>query len=44
MTPTLMGIVEDSEGICRRLDAGQAPVPTITPMPTEILEDSMPPQ
>jgi tetratricopeptide (TPR) repeat protein len=31
--PTLMGIVEDSEGICRRLNAGQAPVPTITPMP-----------
>jgi len=31
---TLMGIVEDSEGICRRLDAGQAPVPTITPLPT----------
>ena len=34
--PTLMGIVEDSEGICRRLEAGQAPVPTITPMPTEV--------
>ena len=33
--PTLMSIVDDSEGICRRLDAGQAPVPTITPMPTE---------
>jgi tetratricopeptide (TPR) repeat protein len=33
--PTLMGIAEDSEGICKRLDAGQAPVPTITPMPTE---------
>lgn len=33
--PSLMGIVEDSEGICRRLEAGQAPVPTITPMPTE---------
>jgi tetratricopeptide (TPR) repeat protein len=33
--PTLMGIVEDSEGICRRLGSGQAPVPTITPMPTE---------
>jgi len=32
---TLMGIAEDSEGICKRLDAGQAPVPTITPMPTE---------
>jgi tetratricopeptide (TPR) repeat protein len=31
--PVLMGIVEDSEGICRRLDSGQAPVPTITPMP-----------
>jgi tetratricopeptide (TPR) repeat protein len=33
--PTLIGIVEDSEGICRRLAAGQAPVPTITPMPVE---------
>jgi hypothetical protein len=33
--PILMGIVEDSEGICRRLDSGQAPVPTITPMPSE---------
>ncbi len=32
--PVLMGIVEDSEGICRNLAAGQA-VPTITPMPTE---------
>jgi tetratricopeptide (TPR) repeat protein len=32
---TLMGIADDSEGICKRLDAGQAPVPTITPMPTE---------
>jgi tetratricopeptide (TPR) repeat protein len=32
--PTLMGIIEDSEGICRRLEAGQAPVPTITSMPT----------
>jgi tetratricopeptide (TPR) repeat protein len=31
---TLMAIAEDSEGICRRLDAGQAPVPTITPLPT----------
>lgn len=33
--PILIGIVEDSEAICRRLDAGQAPVPTITPLPTE---------
>jgi tetratricopeptide (TPR) repeat protein len=32
---TLIGIADDSEGICKRLDAGQAPVPTITPMPTE---------
>ncbi len=32
---TLMGIADDSEGICKRLDAGQAPVPTITPMPIE---------
>jgi tetratricopeptide (TPR) repeat protein len=32
---TLMGIVDDSEGLCKRLDAGQAPVPTITPMPTD---------
>jgi tetratricopeptide (TPR) repeat protein len=32
--PTLMGIVTDSEGICRRLEGGQAPVPTITPVPT----------
>jgi tetratricopeptide (TPR) repeat protein len=32
---TLMSIADDSEGICRRLDAGQAPVPTITPMPTD---------
>lgn len=39
--PTLMGIVEDSEGICRRLAAGQAPVPTITPMPTELPEGGM---
>jgi tetratricopeptide (TPR) repeat protein len=32
---TLMGIADDSEGICKRLDSGQAPVPTITPMPTD---------
>jgi tetratricopeptide (TPR) repeat protein len=32
--PTLMSIVEDSEGICRRLESGQAPAPTITPAPT----------
>jgi tetratricopeptide (TPR) repeat protein len=37
---TLMGIADDSEGICKRLDAGQAPVPTITPMPTETLPAS----
>ena len=30
---TLIGIVEDSEGICRRLASGQVPVPTITSMP-----------
>jgi hypothetical protein len=30
--PTLLSIVEDSEGICSRLQSGQAPVPTITPM------------
>jgi tetratricopeptide (TPR) repeat protein len=33
--PTLMSIVEDSEGICRRLAAGQAPVATITPAMSE---------
>jgi tetratricopeptide (TPR) repeat protein len=33
--PSLMGIVEDSEGICRRLQGGQVAVPTITPMPTD---------
>jgi len=32
--PTLISIIEDSEGICRRLESGQA-VPTITPLPTE---------
>lgn len=32
--PTLMGIVEDSEGICRRLQSGNVPVPTVTPLPT----------
>jgi tetratricopeptide (TPR) repeat protein len=36
--PSLMGIVEDSEGICRRLQGGQVAVPTITPMPTDIPE------
>lgn len=36
--PILMSIVEDSEGICRRLDSGQAPVPTITPIPTQMSE------
>jgi tetratricopeptide (TPR) repeat protein len=33
--PSLMGIVEDSEGICRRLQGGQVAMPTITPMPTD---------
>jgi tetratricopeptide (TPR) repeat protein len=33
--PILMGIVEDSEGICSRLNAGQAPGPTFTPMMVE---------
>jgi tetratricopeptide (TPR) repeat protein len=33
--PSLIGIVEDSEGICRRLQGGQVAVPTITPMPTD---------
>jgi len=32
--PTLMSIAEDSEGICRRLESNQAPVPTITPIAT----------
>ena len=40
--PTLIGIVEDSEGICRRLNQGQAPVPTITPGPTDTPEQAMP--
>ncbi|MBN2550952.1 MAG: tetratricopeptide repeat protein [Anaerolineales bacterium] len=31
--PTLMSIVEDSEGICRRLEGGQVAVPTITLIP-----------
>jgi tetratricopeptide (TPR) repeat protein len=31
----LMSIVEDSEGICRRLAGGQPAVATITPRPTE---------
>lgn len=33
--PTLLAIIEDSEGICRRLQGGLVAVPTITPMPTE---------
>jgi tetratricopeptide (TPR) repeat protein len=33
--PILMGIVEDSEGICRRLDGGPASPATSTPAPTE---------
>jgi tetratricopeptide (TPR) repeat protein len=36
--PSLIGIVEDSEGICRRLQGGQVAVPTITPMPTDTPE------
>jgi tetratricopeptide (TPR) repeat protein len=36
--PSLIGIVEDSEGICRRLQGGQVAVPTITPMPTDTTE------
>jgi hypothetical protein len=31
--PTLMGIVEDSEGICRRLEGGYTPEPTDTLLP-----------
>jgi hypothetical protein len=31
--PTLLSIVEDSEGICRNLENGQAPVSTLTPTP-----------
>lgn len=31
--PTLISIIEDSEGICRRLEGGQIAVPTITSMP-----------
>ncbi|MEW5869227.1 MAG: tetratricopeptide repeat protein [Chloroflexota bacterium] len=36
--PTLISILEDSEGICRRLENGVAPVPTITPLPTDTPE------
>lgn len=34
--PILLGIIEDSEGICRRLQGGLAPTPTpiLTPTPT----------
>jgi tetratricopeptide (TPR) repeat protein len=32
--PILIGIITDSEAICQRLDAGQVPVATITPIPT----------
>ena len=41
--PVLMSIVEDSEGLCRRLESGQVPVPTITPMPTETPEPTVAP-
>jgi tetratricopeptide (TPR) repeat protein len=34
--PTLLSILEDSEGICQRLQSGQVAVPTITPLPTEM--------
>jgi tetratricopeptide (TPR) repeat protein len=30
--PTIVSIIEDSEVICTRLEAGQAPVPTVTPL------------
>jgi len=30
---TLIGIIDDSEGICKRLESGLVPVPTITPVP-----------
>ncbi|MBN1148319.1 MAG: tetratricopeptide repeat protein [Anaerolineales bacterium] len=33
--PTLMSIVEDSEGICRRLQGGSVPTPTIMPAATQ---------
>ena len=33
--PILMGIVEDSEGICRRLEASPASAPSLTPTPLE---------
>jgi tetratricopeptide (TPR) repeat protein len=32
--PTLMGIIEDSEGICRRLQAGPTPTSTLAPQGT----------
>ena len=31
--PTLMSIVEDSEGICRRLEGGYTPEPIEPPLP-----------
>lgn len=41
--PILMGIVEDSEGICRRLADGYTPEPTSTPEGTAMPDDmSMP--
>lgn len=40
--PTLLSIIEDSEGICTRLQGGQVAVPTITPMPTETPGAGMP--
>jgi hypothetical protein len=33
--PILMGIVDDSLGICTRLEGGQVAVPTVTPGPTD---------
>jgi hypothetical protein len=30
---TLAGIIDDSEGIYKRLESGLVPVPTITPLP-----------
>lgn len=40
--PTLMSIVEDSEGICRNLQGGSVPVPTITPMTPDTPEPDAP--
>lgn len=40
--PTLLSIIEDSEGICNRLQGGQVPVPTITPMPAATLAPGTP--